>query len=84
MQKIHRKTIINIDSGDVVYDDVFQWSGPMAQAGGKAPKAAKVPPPTEEETEQRQIANLASRQSLLDQGYETFKDESGKLQLRRR
>lgn len=84
MQQIHRKTIIDIETGAVVYDDAVQWRGPVVQAGGKAPKAAKVPPPSAEEIEQRQIANLASRQSLYDQGFETYKDDSGALQLRKR
>ena len=84
MQIIHDKTIINIETWAVVYDDAFEWDGPVAHVGGKAPKAPKVPPPTAEETEQRQIANLASRQSLYDQGFETYKDNAGALQLRPR
>jgi len=71
-KKIHRKTIINIETGVVVFDAVELWNGPIILAGGaKAPKTQMVqaPPPSEEEIQQRQMSNLISKISLDQQGY---------------
>lgn len=70
-RQIHTKTIINIETGTVVYDDAYIDVGPVALAGGKKPKTQMVqaPPPSQDEIEQRQLSNTLSKISLQQQGY---------------
>ena len=73
MTTVHNKTVINIETGAVVFDDAFQWSGPVVHTGGgKAPKTQVVqpPPPTQEEIEARQMSNFMAKMQMNEMGYE--------------
>lgn len=82
--RIHYKTITDIATRAVLYDDVVNYEGPIALCGAPKIKMAQPPPPTVEETEQRQLTNAATKASMLASGYETYRDSSGTLQLRPR
>jgi hypothetical protein len=80
---IHTKTIIDIETGVVLYDDGYFYSGPIAEVKGPKVKTVAPPPPSTEEVEQRQLSNLVSKMALGEQGYEVY-NEGGQLQLRKR
>jgi hypothetical protein len=78
MQKIHKKTIIDIETNTVVCDNSEIYHGPVVYAGGgKVPKNKVVapPPPSAEETELQRMSLFTNKLGLEQAGYEENRSE---------
>lgn len=78
--KVYKKIVLDIESGQVLAEDSFEYVGPIAAAKGqKTTTTISIPPPTQAEKNQQKLTELAQSQQFHDLGYDISYDTEGNV-----
>lgn len=80
---VYKRLIIDIASNKVLYQEPFEYAGPIAHMKGKKAKMKKIeaPPASFEETEFRRQSLSAQKLAMHEQGYE-WNSKTGEFEKR--